>query len=254
MEKINDLMIGTVARVMAESFMTDPMNAAQLEGVGKKKELLKAHSYLHAKYALNSHSLNLLDGDPRAFLIGFDSKMKSRLNEMLLFLRIFLATIQILNLKELIRLIKNMKRNGAVLSFNWHNHFFTGRHYRIKIIAVDKELRGTGAFRKLITPYLGFVDKEQIPMVLETHNSNNVGIYEHFGFKLVKTITAPNTDIVQYCMIRRPEANQIMTSVRKNRRPMIHDSLFQTSSNCYANCSSGKILENIIARIAFVHD
>ncbi|TVQ07637.1 MAG: GNAT family N-acetyltransferase, partial [Balneolaceae bacterium] len=77
--------------------------------------------------------------------------------------------------------------------------------YRVKVISIDKSLRGTGAFRKLITPAIEYADQEQIPMVLETHNPSNVGLYEHFGFKLVKTISSPETDVQQYCMIREPQ-------------------------------------------------
>jgi len=31
-----------------------------------------------------------------------------------------------------------------------------------------------------------------------------VGLYEHFGFDLVKTIKSGETHIEQYCMIRNP--------------------------------------------------
>lgn len=55
----------------------------------------------------------------------------------------------------------------------------------------------------LITPSIEFGDKERIPIVLETHNPDNVGLYQHFGFELVKTLTSPETEIKQYCMIRR---------------------------------------------------
>ena len=39
--------------------------------------------------------------------------------------------------------------------------------------------------------------------MLETHNIKNVGLYEHFGFELVKTIKSEVTPIEQYCMIRK---------------------------------------------------
>ena len=80
----------------------------------------------------------------------------------------------------------------------------SGRFYRIKIVAVDESMRGKGAFRRLVTPVLDFADKEKIPVVLETHNYDNVGLYEHFGFDLVKTIKSGETPIEQYCMIRNP--------------------------------------------------
>lgn len=36
----------------------------------------------------------------------------------------------------------------------------------------------------------------------ETHNPNNVPIYEHFGFKTYGIVEKPHFDLKQYCMIR----------------------------------------------------
>ena len=103
-----------------------------------------------------------------------------------------------------------MQKVGKVLNLSWYKEHVKGRHYRLKVIAVDKALRGSGAFRRLITPVLEFADQNQIPVVLETHNLSNVGLYERFGFTLVKTITHPSIEIKQYCMIRYPEEVKIM--------------------------------------------
>ncbi|TVQ07371.1 MAG: GNAT family N-acetyltransferase [Bacteroidetes bacterium] len=110
----------------------------------------------------------------------------------------------ILGLGDVRQFFRNMKSLSKVLSFSWPKEFIQGRHYRVKIISIDKSLRGTGAFRRLFTPAVAYADREGIPMVLETHNPSNVGLYEHFGFELVKTIASPDTPVQQYCMIRRP--------------------------------------------------
>ena len=102
-------------------------------------------------------------------------------------------------------MVNNMQKVGKVLNLNWFKEHVNGRHYRLKVIAIDRTLRGSGAFRRLITPVLEYAGKNQIPVVLETHNLSNFGLYEHFGFNLVKTIAHPSTEIKQYCMIRYPE-------------------------------------------------
>jgi len=121
-----------------------------------------------------------------------------------------MKTISCLGLKNMKRMLSNMQKVGKVLNLSWYKEHIKGRHYRLKVIAVDKALRGSGAFRRLITPVLEYADQNQIPVVLETHNLSNVGLYEHFGFTLVKTITHPCTEIKQYCMIRYPEEVKIM--------------------------------------------
>ncbi len=203
MREFDSRHIEIVARVMADSFLEDPMNIAQLDGIKNPEKLLKAHSILHTHHAVKCNSLSIFGDDARAFMIGFDSRNEKKFREKILMIRILLSTISLLGFSELKKMMANMKKNGKVLSFNWHKEFIAGRHYRIKIIAVDKELRGTGAFRKLITPAIDFADREKIPMVLETHNPSNVPLYEHFGFELVKTIKSDETPIEQYCMIRK---------------------------------------------------
>lgn len=203
MEKFDSKIIKTVAGVMAESFKEDPLNQSIFNGVEKKDELLKAHSLIHIKHAVKAGSLFLLDGNPKAFLVGMDSRDKKIFREMGLIFKVFVKTFQTLGLKDLKKIMSNNKKIQKVLNLSWQKEFIKGRYYHVKIIAIDKDMRGTGAFRRLITPVIEFCDAEKIPMALETHNVKNVDLYAHFGFELVKTITSGETDIKQYCMIRR---------------------------------------------------
>jgi ribosomal protein S18 acetylase RimI-like enzyme len=206
----------TVASVMSESFMEDPMNNLLLRGISQPGKLMASHALLHVAYAIRSQSITLLGDDPRAFIIGYDSADENSFLEKQLNLRIILKTLTSLSLKDFKKLWGNMQVHGKVLNLRWHKDFIDGRYYRIKIIAVDKQLRGTGAFRKLITPTLGYADKNLLPVVLETHNPSNVGLYEHFGFRLVKTISHPNTPITQYCMIRPARVHETTNDTNQN--------------------------------------
>ena len=77
----------------------------------------------------------------------------------------------------------------------------------MKTIAVDKKIRGGGAFRELISPLLKECDIKKIPVLLETHNKSNVDIYKHFGFEIVKEFANEQIEFKQYCMIREPQPN-----------------------------------------------
>lgn len=205
MKKNRYHIIQTVAEVMADSFKEDPGSMAMMEGIKESEKLFMAHTLLHSSHALQTKSLSILDEDPRAFLIGYDSIHENKLLERMLYMKIILKTITCLGVKNMKKMVHNMQKVGKVLNLNWHKEHVNGRHYRLKVIAVDKSLRGSGAFRRLITPMLAYADQNRIPVVLETHKLSNVGLYEHFGFTLVKTITHPSTEIKQYCMIRYPE-------------------------------------------------
>ncbi len=205
MENNRNHIIQTVAAVMADSFKEDPGSMAMMEGIKEPEKLFMAHTLLHSSHAFQTKSLRILDDDPRAFLIGYDSIHENKLLERMLYMKIIMKTFTCLGLKNMKRMVNNMQKVGKVLNLNWYKEHVNSRHYRLKVIAVDKALRGSGAFRRLITPVLEYADQNGIPVVLETHNLTNVGLYEHFGFTLVKTITHPSTEIKQYCMIRYPE-------------------------------------------------
>ena len=205
MSEISDDEVLTVARVMADSFLDDPLNRAVLEGIVGADKLIQAHSLILARYASRTKNLYLLDGtDPRAFLIACDSRKDSIIQHVALGLRIVLKSFTILNKKDFKRLSANHKATHDVVDAVWYRQHIRGRYFRIRIAAVDKSIRGTGAFRRLMTPLFEFCDTHGIPMVLETHNPSNVGLYKHFGFELLRTISSPQIGIKQFCMVKKP--------------------------------------------------
>lgn len=205
MKKLNPQVLRTVTRVMAESFREYPVNLALLQGVARREELFFAHCALRAKHAMERGNLKIMDGNPGAFLIGQDSCNERRLPERVFVLRTYLKTLTVAGYRDFNTVISNIKKMREVIELDWHHSFVQSRYYRVKLIAIDREIRGTGAFRRLMTPTIRYCDEECIPMVLETHNHEHVGLYAHFLFRLVKTITSKNTEVRQYCMIRNPE-------------------------------------------------
>ena len=221
MSAISTKTVDTIAGHLGKSFLEDPMNKAQLEGVIQKEKLMRANARLAIKHASKINALHLLDNDPRAVMVAFDSANNNKMLEAWTNIRTIGVTFFTLGIKETMKLFRNMKVLVKVLNFSWPKEFVNGRHYRVKIISIDKSLRGTGAFRKLISPAIEYADRERIPMVLETHNPSNVGLYEHFGFELVKTISSADTGVQQYCMIRRPviaPAKKLIPKTKPKRR------------------------------------
>lgn len=71
--------------------------------------------------------------------------------------------------------------------------------------AVNPENRGSGAFRRLIEPAFDFADSRGIPCFLECYSDRLISLYEHVGFEVFRTFEDPAFDIVQTCMVRRPQ-------------------------------------------------
>ncbi len=195
--------ITTAANVIGECFVNYPANRAIYDGIGRPKELIALHSEIQLKFAIKQNGLYLLEDNPQALMVGFERKNKSRLRELFMFLKIIRATLRFLSRKEVKILKKNLKAHKDLFSLTWPKEFVKGNYFRIEVIAIAEELRGTGAFRRLLSPVIQSCENKGLPIVLETHDERNVKIYEHFGFEVAKVLEQDGVEIKGYCMIRR---------------------------------------------------
>jgi ribosomal protein S18 acetylase RimI-like enzyme len=73
------------------------------------------------------------------------------------------------------------------------------------IVGVATELQGKGFGRKLIDAAIEKSEREGLQLYLETGTEENVKMYEHFGFSLLKRITLPIVDLPMWQMVRKPK-------------------------------------------------
>jgi ribosomal protein S18 acetylase RimI-like enzyme len=67
------------------------------------------------------------------------------------------------------------------------------------------EARHSGLSSATFRPMLDHFDANNEQCYLETHKSENVGMYEHFGFAVVKESKIPGSDFDFYAMLREPQ-------------------------------------------------
>lgn len=78
-----------------------------------------------------------------------------------------------------------------------------GRHYYLTMIGVHETARGQGLGKALMQEIISRVERDEqaIGISLDTENSANVGLYEHFGFALHKEVCLDGLAV--YCMFRK---------------------------------------------------
>lgn len=59
-----------------------------------------------------------------------------------------------------------------------------GRHWYLAVLGVEPDLQGLGSGGALVRHFLAQVDSDALPVYLETDRSQNVGLYERFGFRI----------------------------------------------------------------------
>lgn len=72
-------------------------------------------------------------------------------------------------------------------------------------LSIKKDAQGKGLASKLLRPMLQFCDDEKMVAYLETNKGANVGLYQHYGFDMMKEEIIPKTPVTHYAMVRYPK-------------------------------------------------
>jgi ribosomal protein S18 acetylase RimI-like enzyme len=75
----------------------------------------------------------------------------------------------------------------------------------LSVVGVATELQDKGFGRKLIGAAIEKSQREGLQLYLETETEENMKMYEHFGFRLLKRITLPIVDLPMWEMVREPK-------------------------------------------------
>lgn len=83
-----------------------------------------------------------------------------------------------------------------------HKRLAPFKHWFLMIIGVVPQFQGEGFTSKLIHPMLDRIDEQELPCYVETMDGKNVGLYEHFGFRVVEKFAIPETELTTWAMLR----------------------------------------------------
>ena len=87
-------------------------------------------------------------------------------------------------------------------AMNLKKEFTENYDWYLYNLSIRKDAQGKGLASKLMRPMLQFCDEERMVAYLETNKEANVGLYQHYGFTLMKEELIPNTPVTHYAMVR----------------------------------------------------
>jgi GNAT superfamily N-acetyltransferase len=99
------------------------------------------------------------------------------------------------------------KKMGAIfkpITQDRKEHMAGYNYLYLLIVGVTTKLQGKGFGRKLIYTAIEESEREGLELYLETETEENVAMYEHFGFRLLKKITLPIVELPMWEMARKP--------------------------------------------------
>ena len=89
-------------------------------------------------------------------------------------------------------------------AMNLKKEFTDNYDWYLYNLSISKDTQGKGIASKLMRPMLQFCDDERMVVYLETNKESNVGLYQHYGFELMKEEQIPKSTVTHYAMVRDP--------------------------------------------------
>jgi GNAT superfamily N-acetyltransferase len=86
------------------------------------------------------------------------------------------------------------------------NHMGSRPYFYLNIIGVAQKHQGQGFGSLLLKSLIEISQQDQVPIYLETETEENVQLYQHFGFSVIKKATLPTIDLPMWEMIREVDA------------------------------------------------
>lgn len=85
-----------------------------------------------------------------------------------------------------------------------HSMQLSGKHWYLSLLGVEPNQKGKGLATGLLRPMLEQADEQGLPCYLDTHNPNNVSLYQRFGFKVAYEGLMPGSHVQHWAMLRQP--------------------------------------------------
>ncbi|MBC3901003.1 hypothetical protein GH811_15405 [Acetobacterium malicum] len=191
----------TYAELMKTRFLEDPGVIFQVKDLDRAELLIKAQFEGQIEAFMEENAVQV-QADGKGLLIGYSTRDLPEDRLMNVMQQSSQKLLAVVNQEELQVLQDRAVRQAQIIPQNWHTAYVDGAVYHLLIIATDESVKGTGVFRKLITPVLEKCEANKEPIVLETFNPDNLPIYEHFGFNLMESHTSDDMGLTCYCMMR----------------------------------------------------
>lgn len=193
-----------VAELLTDCFLEDQLILKQVKDIENAEEFLKKLFLIQMPVLHTTSDISSMDESINSVIVGYEKNKYKPLLVLLLSIFGQLTLTRSIKSSDLQQYTQNCKETYKAVDLKWQKEFIKGNYYHLKVIAIAKSCRGKGIFRALITPIIDYSKEKNIPIILETNTVENIPIYQHFGFKLVKTIPEKDTDFCQYCFIREP--------------------------------------------------
>jgi ribosomal protein S18 acetylase RimI-like enzyme len=187
-------------KVLADAFQHDPLWNKIFEGEPDIEKRFRAHSEVPVRYCLKYGEVYA----PSEDLEGVVAWVPGKYADMTAW-HIIRSGAMGAAMRMGLNASKKLGPIFKPITEDRHEHMVKSNYLYLLVVGVATKLQGKGFGRKLIKAAIEKSEREGLQLYLETETEENVKMYEHFGFRLLKRVTLPIVDLPMWEMVRGPQ-------------------------------------------------
>ncbi|MDD4666053.1 MAG: GNAT family N-acetyltransferase [Clostridia bacterium] len=198
---LNEKELKAYANLMSSRLLKDPGVLVQIGALERAKLLFALSCEGQIKAFDQQNTVHVL-GNAQGLLIGYSSNLLPEEQLLEVLKQASAKLMEVASEDELLFIQNRALEVNKITAHDWYKNYYAGEIYHLFVVAIDNSLKGTGALRNLLMPVIKQCEEKKIPIILQTHNPDNVPIYQHYGFKLIESHFSEEINLFCFCMAR----------------------------------------------------
>lgn len=190
--------LSRAVEVQSSAFESDPFWLYLIPDMDRRKTLLRAVFQPVIRFAILNRQAYVVGNPPDGFAVWNAPQDKIAFNAVI---RSGIGIAGLLFRPSFVRLLP---RAAPIFSrFEaMQKQYAPDPHYYLQTISVSPDAQGRGLASKLIKPFLEKALAENRSVYTETMTPSNVGLYEHYGFRVMEEYSVPKTDLKMWAFYK----------------------------------------------------
>jgi len=199
--KIQKTDIVQAVKVLADAFQHDPLWNRVFEGEADKGKLFSAFFEVSVRYCLKYGEVYA----PSEKLEGIIAFLPGKYADMNIW-HMILSGAMWAGMRMGLKAGQKMGPIFEPFVADRHTHMAGRNFLYVMAVGVATALHGKGFGGRLLRAAMEKADAAGLPLYLETETEENVKMYEHLGFTMLKKITLPVIEVPMWEMVREPKS------------------------------------------------
>jgi ribosomal protein S18 acetylase RimI-like enzyme len=188
-------------KVLSDAFQHDPVWNKLYDGETNINKRRRAHFEVPVRYCLKYGEVYATSKEMEGVIAWLPGK-----NADMTMWRLILSGAMGAATKIGLNVSKKMGTAFKQIAEDRHKNMDGSNYIYIFVVGVATEFQGKGFGRKLLDTAIERAKSESLLVYLETETEENVKMYEHLGFRMIKKVTLPVIELPMWEMVKKPEA------------------------------------------------